>query len=280
MSDLTKLKSLYEQPPSQPTKVSAQLRAPGGRRYWVPVEVIADPGQPDRRLFFLYDVSEVYDLRRLLTQQMRFHGLVGETPAMHLVYQKIQDVAPSDTTVLIQGETGTGKELVARAIHFAEPRKNNPFVAINCAGLSPELIESRLFGHKRGSFTGAGADQIGFFEAANGGTLFLDEIGDIPLSVPPSLLRVLQEHEIIRLGESLPRKINVRVIVASNRDLDRAVAAGRFRRDLLYRIRVTRIQLPLLRERREDILPLVSSFLDEKWATTTEQALRRRMLGR
>ncbi|MFA9562049.1 MAG: sigma-54 interaction domain-containing protein, partial [Nitrospirota bacterium] len=165
------------------------------------------------------------------------------------------------TTVLIEGETGTGKELVARAIHFSSYRKDAPFIAVNCAGLTESLLGSQLFGHKRGAFTGAVSDHQGVFEAANGGTLFLDEIGDIPLTVQTSFLRVLQEREVTPLGESKPRKVDARVLVATNRNLVEAVDSGQFRADLLYRIRIARIHLPPLRNRQEDIPLLSGTFL-------------------
>jgi transcriptional regulator with PAS, ATPase and Fis domain len=165
--------------------------------------------------------------------------------------------------VLVEGETGTGKELVARAIHYSSGRKAKPFLAVNCAGLTESLLSSHLFGHRRGSFTGAVADQLGMFEAANGGTLFLDEIGDIPIALQTSLLRVLQEKEITRLGETQPRRIDVRIIAASHRDLSDEVASGQFREDLFYRIRVTSIWIPPLRDRLEDVPLLVAWFLGQ-----------------
>jgi DNA-binding NtrC family response regulator len=180
---------------------------------------------------------------------------------MQQVYQQIRDVARVDSTVLIDGETGTGKELVARAIHAASHRKDKPFVAVNCAGLTESILSSQLFGHKRGAFTGAIEDHQGLFEAANDGTLLLDEIGDIPITVQNQLLRVLQEREIVRLGETRPRKIDVRVLAATHRNLSDEVAKGNFRADLFYRIRVARIAVPPLRERREDIPLLAASFL-------------------
>ena len=186
---------------------------------------------------------------------------IGQGKAMQLVYQQIRDVARVDSTVLIEGETGTGKELVARAIHASSHRKNKPFIAVNCAGLTESLLSSQLFGHKRGAFTGAIEDHQGLLEAANGGTLLLDEIGDIPLTVQNQLLRVLQEREITRLGESRPRKIDVRVLAATHRSLSEEAAKGSFRSDLFYRIRVARISLPPLRTRREDIPLLAASFL-------------------
>jgi transcriptional regulator with PAS, ATPase and Fis domain len=177
-------------------------------------------------------------------------------------------VARVDSTVLIEGETGTGKELVARAIHRLNHRRDKPFVAINCAGLSEELAASLLFGHRRGSFTGAVNDQQGLFEAAHGGTLFLDEIGDLPMRVQTTLLRVLEEHAVLRLGESQPRAADVRVLAATHRDLAREAAEERFRQDLLYRIRVARVRLPALRERREDLPLLVRTFLADHVAST------------
>jgi DNA-binding NtrC family response regulator len=187
---------------------------------------------------------------------------------MRQVFQMIQDVARVDSTVLIEGETGTGKELVARAIHRLNHRRDKPFVAINCAGLSEELAASLLFGHRRGSFTGAVNDQQGLFEAAHGGTLFLDEIGDLPMRVQTTLLRVLEEHAVLRLGESQPRAADVRVLAATHRDLAREAAEERFRQDLLYRIRVARVRLPALRERREDLPLLVRVFLTDHGAST------------
>ncbi len=182
---------------------------------------------------------------------------------MVLVLREIELLGGVNTTVLIEGETGTGKELVAREIHASSPRKDQPFVAINCAGLTESLLSSELFGHRKGAFTGAIEDKRGLFEAAHEGTLFLDEIGDMPAAVQASLLRVLQEREITRLGETKPRRIDVRVLAATHRDLRQEVAAGRFRSDLLYRIRVARIELPPLRERAEDLSLLVDAFLRE-----------------
>jgi DNA-binding NtrC family response regulator len=200
-------------------------------------------------------------LRRLLDERAQFHDLLGKSKAMQLVYQQIRDVARVDSTVLIEGETGTGKELVAQAIHSSSHRKDKPFVAVNCAGLTESLLASQLFGHKRGAFTGAIEDHQGLFEAASGGTLLLDEIGDIPMTVQNQLLRVLQEREIVRLGESRPKKIDVRVLAATHRNLSEEAAKGTFRSDLFYRVRVARISLPPLRARREDIPLLAASFL-------------------
>ena len=198
----------------------------------------------------------------------KYQDLIGKSHSMQLIFHQIQEFSRVDSTVLIEGETGTGKELVARAIHQASHRKDHPFIAVNCAGLTESLVASQLFGHKRGAFTGAVSDQQGLIEAAEGGTLFLDEIGDIPLTVQTSLLRVLQEREITRLGESRLRKVDVRVLAATHHNLAKDVTTGTFRADLLYRIRVGRVLLPALRERREDIPLLISHFLNQYRATT------------
>lgn len=228
---------------------------------WVEMEIHRDPRHPGRQILVMHDRTELHALRRVLNEQATFHDLVGKSPAMLRVYQLVRDVASVDTTVLIEGETGTGKELIARAIHSASGRRNKPFIAANCAGLTDSILTSQLFGHRRGAFTGAVNDQQGLFEAAEGGTLFLDEIGDIPPPVQTVLLRVLQEKEITRLGESRPRKVDVRVLAATHHNLSEDVIRGSFRADLLYRIRIARIQLPPLRERREDIPLLAHSFL-------------------
>jgi transcriptional regulator with PAS, ATPase and Fis domain/ligand-binding sensor domain-containing protein len=262
-SDRRQLTALIETPAERRTGTTIQLRGRNGARYWVEAEVEDDPRLAGRKMFFLYDVTEIYDLRSLLGEKAKYHDLVGQSTAMALVYQQIRDLSGVDTAVLVGGETGTGKELVAKAIHNTSGRRSKPFIAVNCGGLTESLLGSQLFGHKRGAFTGAIADQKGLFEAAHGGTLFLDEIGDIPLPMQASLLRVLQEKEITRLGETRPQKVDVRLIAATHRDLDHEVAAGRFRQDLLYRVRVVEIRLPPLRERPEDIPLLVTWFLGE-----------------
>lgn len=235
----------------------------GPRACWIEMEIHRDPRHPGRQIVVLNDRTELHTLRQALKEQASFHDLVGKSPAMLRIYQLVREVARVDTTVLIEGETGTGKELIARAIHFSSARKQKPFIAANCAGFTDSILTSQLFGHKRGAFTGAVNDQQGLFEAAEGGTLFLDEIGDIPPPVQTALLRVLQEKEITRLGEARPRKVDVRVVAATHHNLSEDVVRGSFRADLLYRIRIARVQLPPLRERREDIPLLTHSFLSQ-----------------
>jgi formate hydrogenlyase transcriptional activator len=186
-----------------------------------------------------------------------FDEIVGDSPALRAALARLQEVASSDTTVLLLGETGTGKELFARALHAGSPRRQFPLVSVNCAALPPTLIESELFGHERGAFTGATTQRQGRFELAHRGTLFLDEIGDLPLDLQSKLLRVLQEGEFERLGASRTRKVDVRIVAATHRDLDEEVAEGTFREDLYYRLNVFPIRLPRLRERRSDIPALV-----------------------
>lgn len=262
-----KIQTMLSLPDNEQERVTLNWEATSGRQYWVEVDIRHDPDNSEQHLIYLYDVSEVHKLREK-SEESHFGYMVGNSPAMLQLYSMIEQVSQGDWTVLITGETGSGKELVARSIHIASPRQEAPFIAINCAGLSESLLNSQLFGHRRGSFTGAVSDQQGFFEAASEGTLFLDEIGDIPMTVQTSLLRVLQEREVIRLGEVKPRKINTRILVATHKDLEQEVAAGRFREDLLYRIRVARIQAPALRERKEDIPLLVNTFLAESRLST------------
>src|SRR6266852_5851274 len=190
-----------------------------------------------------------------------FDGIVGSSTALRGVLDQLRTVAPSDSTVLIEGETGTGKELIAQAIHTQSRRRDRPFVKLNCAAIPVGLLESELFGHEKGAFTGAVAQRMGRFEAANGGTLFLDEIGDIPLELQVKLLRVLQEQEFERLGSTLTHRVNVRVVAATNQDLAALVAEKKFRMDLYYRINVFPISVPPLRHRLEDIPLLVAHFV-------------------
>src|SRR5438094_239732 len=189
--------------------------------------------------------------------------LIGQSAEWQGVLKKATQVAVTETTVLLQGDSGTGKEVLARFIHRTSPRKNGPFVAINCAALPEQLLESELFGHERGAFTGALQPKPGQIEVASGGVLFLDEVGEMSPSAQAKLLRVLQEREFQRLGASRPMKADVRIVAATNRDLETALARGQFREDLYYRLRVFEIRLPPLRERREDILPMAEAFLEE-----------------
>jgi Nif-specific regulatory protein len=204
---------------------------------------------------------EVGALRRDLARQDRFRELIGTGPAMEEVFRLMESATSSPITVLIEGETGTGKELVARGIHRAGPRADRPFLAVNCAALPETLLESELFGHRRGAFTGATHDRQGLFEAAHGGTVFLDEVGDMPTPMQAKLLRVLQEGEVTPIGDARPRKVDVRVLSATNRDLADEVTAGRFREDLFYRLSAFPIRLPPLRARPEDVPLLAERIL-------------------
>jgi DNA-binding NtrC family response regulator len=192
-----------------------------------------------------------------------FENMIGRSRAMMRVFETIDKVAPTDVTVLIRGESGTGKELVARATHFRSPRSRKPFIAVNCAAFSRELVESELFGHEKGSFTGAVARREGKFEAADGGTLFLDEIGDMALETQAKLLRVLQEKQFERIGGNQPFNVDVRIIAATNQDLEAMIAQGKFREDLYYRLKVVEIRVPAVRERREDVPLMVQHFIKE-----------------
>ena len=201
-------------------------------------------------------------------------GLVGNCTAMQEVFSRIKKVAPTDTTVLILGESGTGKELVARALHETSPRKDGPIITVNCAAIPDTLIESELFGHEKGAFTGAVETRHGLVEAADGGTLFLDEIGELPLPAQGRLLRVLQEGEIRRVGATHERKVDVRLIAATHRDLQQQVKAGRFREDLYFRLRVIEIGLPPLRERGKDVVKLAEFLLAKACGRLNRAALR------
>jgi two-component system response regulator HydG len=203
------------------------------------------------------------ELQKQLNEKFGFEGVVGNSPSMYSVVAKLRQIAPTSASVLITGESGTGKELAAKALHINSPRKNKPFVPLNCAELSENVLESELFGHVKGAFTGADRDRIGRFQYANGGTLFLDEIGDMPTTIQVKLLRVLENGEIVRVGTNEPVKVNVRLISATNRDLAEAIAEGKFRQDLYHRLKVVSIKLPPLRQRREDIPLLIDHFLKD-----------------
>ncbi|OGK93317.1 MAG: two-component system response regulator [Candidatus Rokubacteria bacterium GWF2_70_14] len=206
-------------------------------------------------------LGENRELRAALEERHRVEGIIGDSGRMQEVLSLVRRVAPSDATVLIRGESGTGKELIARAIHHASPRAGGPLVAVNCAALPEGLLESELFGHEKGAFTGAAASRKGRFELADGGSIFLDEIGDLPLHLQVKLLRVLQERQFERVGGTRTIPVNVRVLAATHRNLEALVREGRFRDDLYYRINVVTLLLPPLRERREDLSPLIEHFL-------------------
>ena len=222
------------------------------------LRAVVDKASQSQRL-----ARENIALQRQLRERFGFEGVVGNSPQMKAIIDKLRQVAPTSASVLITGESGTGKELVAKSIHNNSPRKNKPFVALNCAALSDNILESELFGHVKGAFTGADRERKGLIEHANGGTLFLDEIGDIPGSTQVKLLRVLESGEIMRMGANEPVHVNVRLVSATNRELTEAIREGRFRQDFYHRIKVITIKLPPLRERREDIPLLLDRFVRE-----------------
>src|SRR3979411_600139 len=217
------------------------------------------------------EISELKDrlaqeklyLEEEIRSELNFEHIIGSSPALKQVLELVETVASSDSTVLLLGDTGTGKELVARAIHDHSQRKDRTFVKLNCAAIPTGLLESELFGHERGAFTGAISQKIGRLELAHQGTLFLDEVGDIPIEIQPKLLRALQEREFERLGSTHTKKVNVRLVAATNRDLEKMIGAREFRSDLYYRLHVFPIRIPPLRERREDIPQLVSYFVQK-----------------
>ena len=220
------------------------------------LKVVVERALERRRL-----LRENLDLRSAVSSKYRFENIIGASPRMQDVYRLISQCAPTNSTVLITGESGTGKELIARAIHYNSLRKDKPIVTVDCTSLSENLLESELFGHVKGSFTGAIANKRGLIEVAHGGTLFLDEVGNIPLSIQAKLLRVIQEREFKAVGDTQTRSANIRLICATNKDLRSMVAEGGFRDDLFYRINIFPIRLPSLRERREDIPALAFHFL-------------------
>jgi two-component system, NtrC family, response regulator HydG len=222
------------------------------------LRVVVDKQSQAQRL-----VRSNIELQKQLNERFGFEGVVGNSPSMHTVVQRLRQIAPTSASVLITGESGTGKELVAKAIHNNSPRRYKPFVPLNCAALSENILESELFGHVKGAFTGADRERKGWFEHANGGTLFLDEVGDIPLSTQVKLLRVLESGEIVRVGSNEPLKVNVRLVSATNRDLADAIQSGGVRQDLYHRLKVVSVKLPPLRSRREDIPLLIDYFLKE-----------------
>lgn len=213
------------------------------------------------------DFREMAKTQRVMTEQLAegstFHNLVGNAQSMSRLFEMVRKLSTVKSNVLIIGESGTGKELFARAIHYNGVTRNKPFIAVNCGAIPDSLIESELFGYRRGAFTGAMRDKIGYFEAANGGTLFLDELSTLPVNVQSSLLRVLEEKVVVPVGDTQPRPIDVRIVAASNQDLEKMVQKGEFREDLLFRLNVVKLQLPPLRHRKEDIPLLVYHFLEK-----------------
>ena len=232
------------------------------------IDYLTKPLNLDELLYRIRQVSDRYriinenrELREALQDRHRIEGIIGESGSMLEVLSIVRRVAPSEATVLIRGESGTGKELIAKAIHFGSPRARGPLVKVNCAALPEALLESELFGHEKGAFTGALTSRQGRFELANGGTIFLDEIGDLPLHLQAKLLRVLQEREFEKVGSSRPVRVNVRIMAASHRPLEDLIKAGQLREDLYYRLNVVTIFIPPLRERRSDVALLLDHFL-------------------
>src|SRR5690349_2825283 len=231
-------------------------------------DYLTKPLNLDELLYRIRQVSDRYriinenrELREALQERHRIEGIIGESGHMLEVLSMVRRAAPSEATVLIRGESGTGKELIAKAIHFGSPRARGPLVKVNCAALPEALLESELFGHEKGAFTGAVSSRQGRFELANGGTIFLDEIGDLPLHLQAKLLRVLQEREYEKVGSSRPVKVNVRILAASHRPLEALIKAGQLREDLYYRLNVVTILIPPLRERRSDLSLLIEHFV-------------------
>ncbi len=223
--------------------------------------LIDNQGNFTGAVLVIRDITLLRDLERELRERHRFQNIIGRSKKMQDTYRLLEDLANLETTVLVTGESGTGKELVAKALHYSGQRSFHPFVAVNCSALAESLLESELFGHVRGAFTGAIKDKQGRFEAANGGTIMLDEIGDISPLIQLKLLRVLQEKVFERVGESVPRKVDVRVIACTNKNLKEKVRRGEFREDLYYRLMIVEVALPPLRERMEDLPPLIDHFL-------------------
>ncbi|MDB4484823.1 sigma-54 dependent transcriptional regulator [bacterium] len=228
----------------------------------------------DRALSYNEAVSENAYLRKQLKKKYQFNQITGSSAKMQEVFKMIERVADTDSTVLILGQSGTGKELVAKALHFNSKRKTNPFIPINCSALPENLLESELFGHRKGAFTGAFSDKKGLFEEADGGTIFLDEIGTMPPTLQSRLLRVLQEKEVRRVGDNTPVQVNVRVLSATNEKLEDRIKQGEFREDLYYRLNVIPIHLPPLKERRDDIPLLVAHFLKDKIHSRTGKSFQ------
>ncbi len=234
-------------------------------------DMLTKPFEPDELLFRVRNalkhnqlLSENEQLRQELAGKFNFDKIIGTSTILQQLLEKVKKVAVRDTSALITGESGTGKELIAQAIHYNSPRKEKPFIAINCGAIPDSVMESELFGHKKGAFTGADTDKEGLLKAADGGTLFLDEIGNLPLNVQKTLLRFLQEQEFRRIGDTTPTRVDVRLISATNSDLEKEVEQGTFREDLFYRLNVINLHLPPLRQRQPDILLLAAYFIREQ----------------
>ena len=244
------------------------------------IAIAVENAQAYRELAELKDklAKEKVYLEEEVRTEHNFGEIVGKSAALRKVLKEVETVAPTSSTVLIHGETGTGKELIARALHDLSPRRDRTFVKLNCAAIPTGLLESELFGHEKGAFTGAITQRVGRFELANGGTLFLDEVGDIPLELQPKLLRALQEQEFERLGSTRTVRVDVRLVAATNRDLAQMVADGQFRSDLFYRLNVFPVLLPPLRERSEDI-PLLVRHFTQQFAQADEPADRKHSGG-
>ncbi|MCZ6677610.1 MAG: sigma 54-interacting transcriptional regulator [Candidatus Poribacteria bacterium] len=278
-TDIFKTKAVDLQPlmekvfkaPQRIEDVSVQLQPIHGEQRTLLLNLhpmVDDVGVQIGVVMIFKDVSEIEQLKEQLKGRYRFHRLIGKSKPMQEIYQLIEQTALSTASVLIEGESGTGKELVAHAIHYNSPRADHPFIPVNCSALPETLLESELFGHVRGAFTGAVAGKMGRFEAADGGTIFLDEVGDISPLVQLKLLRVVQEREFERVGGRKTIRVDVHIIAATNKSLRQLVREGAFREDLYYRLRVVPITLPSLRERKEDIPLLVNHFLEKFRATT------------
>jgi DNA-binding NtrC family response regulator len=234
-------------------------------------DMLTKPFEPEELIYRVKNalqhtklLEENRELRQELVGKFHYDNIIGASAGLKTLLEKVGKIAIRDTSVLITGESGTGKELIAQAIHYNSPRRDARFIAINCGALPESLLESELFGHKKGSFTGAGETRQGLLEAANGGTLFLDEIGNLPMNVQKTLLRFLQEKEFLRIGETRPTKVDVRILSATNSDLQAEVKSGAFREDLYYRLNVVNLHLPPLRQRREDIPLLAAHFIKEQ----------------
>jgi len=270
---------VYPLSDNQKTKYLFQIIAPTAERYLhgtinvKPLLYIVEQGLETQVLKSKYRRAQVFDPARLLAQ-VELPGFICASRAMSLVLEQIHKIRSSDVTVLITGESGTGKELIARAVHAGSSRRMNVFLPFNCSAAPHDMIESQLFGFRRGAFTGAVANNEGIIRGAEHGTLFLDEIGDLPLTLQPKLLRFLQEGEIHPIGESQPQRVDVRVIAATNSELERAVSEGRFREDLFHRINVIRIQVPPLRQRREEIPALISHYLNQYQEESAKRDIR------